>query len=106
MLTEKEKVEDGPMTPVDDPHWPRNLEYRLRRLHRTSLEVKIVLGRTQLTLDELEALGKGSIVETTTLSGQPAEIMVNGTLFGRGEIVVIGDHCSLRVTDMVKPETD
>jgi flagellar motor switch/type III secretory pathway protein FliN len=32
--------------------------------------------------------------------------MVNGTLFGRGEIVVIGDHCSLRVTDMVKPETD
>ena len=105
MLKSKEKVDKQPTLPVEDPNWPRNVESRLNRLHRTSLEVKIVLGRTQLTFDELEELGKDAIVETTALSGMPAEILVNGTLFGRGEIVVIADNCALRVTDLVKPET-
>ncbi len=105
MLKTKKTVDAQPTLPVEDPNWPRSVESRLKRLHRASLEVKIVLGRTQLTFGELEALDKDAIIETTALSGMPAEILVNGTLFGRGEIVVIGDNCALRVTDLVKPET-
>lgn len=105
MHNNTETIDDQATLPVEDPNWPRNIESRLKRLHHTSLEVKIVLGRAQMTVDELETLEKGSIVETKTLSGMPAEILVNGTLFGRGEIVVIGDSLSLRVTDLVKPET-
>jgi len=100
---EKEKPLDD--LPVEDPNWPRNVASRLRRLNRVLFEVKIVLGRTEMTFDELENLGKDSIVETTLLSGQKAEILVNGTLFGYGEVLVIGDSCALRVTDLVTLET-
>ncbi|MBT3605187.1 MAG: hypothetical protein HOE48_08925 [Candidatus Latescibacteria bacterium] len=105
MSKKKEKTEVPETSPVVDPNWPRDVGARLKRMHHVLFEVKIVLGRTELTLDELENLGKDSVVETTSFSGQPAKILVNDTLFGRGEIAVIGDRCMLRVTDLVKPET-
>ncbi len=105
MVDLNEKTETSETLPVEDKNWPRNFEARLKRLHNVLYEVKIVLGRAEMTLDEVESLGKDSVVETTRLSGQKAEILVNGTLFGHGEIVVIGNNCALRVTDLVKPET-
>lgn len=105
MPKKKEKVDTPETTSVVDPNWPRDVSARLKRMHHTLYEVKVVLGRTEMTLDALESLDKDAIVTTTTLSGQPAEIRVNGTLFGFGEVVVIGDHCALRVTDLIKPET-
>lgn len=105
MPKKKEKADTPETTLAVDPNWPRNVAARLKRMHHALYEVKIVLGRAELTLDELESLREGSLVETTALSGQPAKIMVNGTLFGLGEIVVIGDHCSLRITDLIKPDT-
>lgn len=105
MSKKKEKTETTETFPVVDPNWPRDVGARLKRMHHVLFEVKIVLGRTELTLDELENLGKDALVETTSFSGQPAKIMVNGTLFGHGEVAVIRDRCMLRVTDLLKPET-
>lgn len=101
MLKKKEAEES---VIQEDPNWPRELEPRLNRLQKASMDVKVVLGRTELTLSQLSNLNEGSIVETRTLSGMPVEILVNGTLFGRGEIIVIGDNMAVRVTDLVKPE--
>ena len=103
MLRTKEKPSKIDLEHAEDPHWPRDLETRLKRLGSTSFEVKIVLGSTQLALEEIDKLKEGSIVETRKLSGQPAEIMVNGTLFGHGELIVIGDELALRINNLVKP---
>lgn len=105
MPKSKEKNKTPEDLPVEDPHWPRSVASRLNRLNHAQFEVKVVLGRTEMTFEELEKLGKDSIVETERFSGQPADILVNGTLFGCGEIVVVGDHCALRITDLKKPET-
>jgi len=104
MLKDRKKSEDRNGAPATDPNWPRDLEARLTRLEKTTMEIKIVLGRTQLTLEELSNLKEGGIVETRTLSGMPMEILVNGTLFGKGEIVVIGDNLAVRVVDLVSPD--
>ena len=104
MLKEKKKTRDEDASPAADPNWPRDLDTRLKRLGKATLGVTVVLGRTQLSLEELSNLNEGSIVETGTLSGMPMEILVNGTLFGRGEIVIIGDNMAVRVTDLLKPE--
>ena len=48
----------------------------------------------------------GNVVETQKLSGQPMEIMVNGRLFGKGEVVVVGDNLAIRITDLHKPELE
>ena len=45
-----------------------------------------------------------AIVETKKLSGMPMEIMVNGSLFGKGEVVVVGDNLAIRITDLEKPD--
>jgi flagellar motor switch protein FliN/FliY len=46
----------------------------------------------------------GTIFETDKLSGMPMEIMVNGTLYGRGEVVAVADQMAIRVTELIRPE--
>jgi len=42
--------------------------------------------------------------ETHKLSGWPMEIIINDRLFGRGEVVVVGDNLAIRITDLKKPD--
>ncbi len=102
MLKGKKDVEVGVVQ--EDPNWPRELEPRLDRLQNAMMDIKVVLGRTSMTLSNLSELKEGSIVETHKLSGQPLDIIVNGTLFGCGEVLVVGDNLALRVTELLKPE--
>lgn len=96
------------MAPVQaaeaDPNWPRNLDARLKRVGKATMEVVIELGRRRIPLAQLADMKEGSVVELEKLSGQPMEIMVNGALFGHGEIVVVGDNLAVRVTELVAPE--
>lgn len=86
----------------EDPRWPRDVEARLKRLGNAALEVKFVLGRARLTLEQLAALKKDSLIETSTLSGMRINMLVNGVLFGQGEIVVIGNKMAFRISDLYK----
>lgn len=74
------------------------------RFSDVPLKVAIELGRVNMTIGEILELREGAIVETRKLSGQPMEIMVNERLFGRGEVVVVGDNLAIRITDLKKPD--
>ena len=78
----------------------------INRYDNVSLQISIELGRVNVSVREIKDWREGSIVETRKLSGQPMEIMVNGRLFGRGEVVVVGDSLAIRITDLMKPETE
>lgn len=65
------------------------------------LEVTAVLGRTRRQVGEVLALGPGSVVELDKLAGEPVELLVNGKLIARGEVVVIDEHFGIRITDIV-----
>lgn len=69
-----------------------------------SLTVSIELGRVEKTVQEVLELREGALIETEKLSGMPMEVMVNGQLFGRGEVVVVGDSLAIRITELVKTE--
>lgn len=69
-----------------------------------SLTVSIELGRRDMSVREILALKEGEQIETEKLSGNPMEIFVNGQLFGRGEVVVVGDNLAIRITELVKTE--
>ena len=69
-----------------------------------SLTVSIELGRVEKTVQEVLELREGALIETEKLSGMPMEVMVNGQLFGRGEVVVVGDSLAIRITELVKME--
>lgn len=74
------------------------------RFDDVPLKVAIELGRVNLEIRDILDLKEGSIIETRKLSGQPMEIMVNERLFGRGEVVVVGDNLAIRITDLKKPD--
>lgn len=65
------------------------------------LEVSAELGTTRLPMAELLALQPGSIVELDRPQGAPVDVLVNGTLIARGEVIVVDDVYAVRVTEVV-----
>ena len=91
--------------PGTDPNWPRDLDGRLHRVGKASMEVTIMLGRTRLSLEEILNAEPGTLIELEKLAGESVDILVNGTPFGKGEIFVMaGENFGVRITELFKPE--
>jgi flagellar motor switch protein FliN/FliY len=70
-------------------------------LRDVEMEVTCELGRTRMTVRQLLALAPGDVVELDRLAGSPADLLVNGTLLARGEVVVVDEAFGLRITEIV-----
>ena len=68
---------------------------------QAELDVTIELGRAELSREEMLGLRAGAVVPLDKLAGEPAEVLVNGRLFARGEVVVLDDKFCVRVTELV-----
>jgi flagellar motor switch protein FliN len=73
----------------------------LEMLHGVAMEVTVELGRTRMTVRELLALAPGQVLELDRAAGSPADLLVNGRLIARGEVVVVDEDFGLRVTEIV-----
>ena len=67
------------------------------------LQVTVELGRTRKLIRDILELGPGSVVELDKLAGEPVDILVNGKLIAKGEVVVIDENFGVRITDIVSP---
>jgi flagellar motor switch protein FliN len=65
------------------------------------VHVQVELGRAKLSFRELAQIEDGTVVELDTDAGRPVDLMVNGCLVARGEIVIVNDRYGLRVTDII-----
>ncbi|MGI5169916.1 flagellar motor switch protein FliN [Spirillospora sp. CA-253888] len=77
---------------------------RFDLLHEVEMEVTAELGRTRMTVRELLSLAPGAVVELDRAAGSPADLLVNGRLIARGEVVVIDENFGIRVTEIVSPQ--
>jgi flagellar motor switch protein FliN/FliY len=68
----------------------------IEMLRDVEMEVTCELGRTRMTVRQLLALAPGD-----RLAGSPADLLVNGTLLARGEVVVVDESFGLRITEIV-----
>jgi flagellar motor switch protein FliN/FliY len=66
-----------------------------------SLQVTVELGRARMKIQEILALRNGSVIELDRLAGEPADILVNGTLIAKGEVVVVDEKFGVRVIEVV-----
>jgi len=71
-------------------------------LNDVELNVKIELGRTEMTVDEILRLTSGSVVELDKLAGDPVDVLVNEQLVARGEVLVVNDNFCVRINEIVK----
>jgi flagellar motor switch protein FliN/FliY len=78
----------------------------LDMLHDVEMEVSAELGRTRMSVRELLSLSPGAIVELDRAAGSPADLLVNGRLIARGEVVVVDENFGIRITEIVSPGTE
>ena len=67
------------------------------------VHISMEIGRTQISIRNLLKLNQGSVVELDRLAGEPMDVLVNGTLIARGEVVVVNEKFGLRLTDIITP---
>jgi flagellar motor switch protein FliN/FliY len=68
------------------------------------MTVTAELGRTTMPVADLLGLAPGSLIELDRAAGSPIDVLVNGTLIARGEVVVIDEDFGLRITEIIGPD--
>jgi len=82
---------------------PQLSRHGLDLLHDVEMEVSAELGRTRMNVRDLLSLSPGVVVELDRAAGSPADLLVNGRLIARGEVVVIEENFGIRITEIVAP---
>jgi flagellar motor switch protein FliN/FliY len=69
-----------------------------------SRHVVLAVGRAELTIRDLLRLSEGSVIELDRLAGDPLDVLVNGTLIAKGEVVMVGERFGIRFGQIIDPE--
>lgn len=88
------QIEPGPQATATSG---RNIDPLLDVL----LQVRVELGSTEMTVEEVLGLTVGSVVELDRLAGEPVDIVVNNRLLARGEVVVVEENFGVRITEII-----
>jgi flagellar motor switch protein FliN/FliY len=65
------------------------------------LEVSVEIGRTRMAVKNILEIRQGSIVELDRQAGDPVDIIVNGQLIAKGDVVIIDDNFGVRITEIL-----
>ena len=60
------------------------------------------LGRTRKSIQEILDFAPGTIIELNKIAGEPIDVLVNGKLVAKGEVVVIEESFGIRVTEIIR----
>jgi flagellar motor switch protein FliN/FliY len=78
----------------------------LGRLQNVPVELAVEIGRTRMTIGDALALGPGSVVTVGRLAGDPVDLLVNGRVIARGEVIAIDEELGLRITEIAAAAVD
>jgi len=82
--------------PQPDSGEPENLDLVLN----AALEISLRFGQQNLTLGTVSQLGTGSVVELDRKVEEPVELILDGRVFARGEVMIVDGNYGLRVTEV------
>lgn len=113
-LIETSKIEEQekePSIPIKEVEFPSistttqglatpNMELLLD----VQMNVSVELGRTKKYIKEILEMGEGSIIELDKQAGENVDVLVNGKLIARGEVVVIDENFGVRITEIISPK--
>lgn len=80
-------------------------QHNISMLMDVQMQLSVELGRTRKKISEILGFGEGSIIELDKLAGEPVDVLVNGKLIAKGEVVVIDENFGVRVTEIVSPNS-
>ncbi len=72
-------------------------------LYNVKLDVRVVLGRSRMSIADLLELTRGSVIELDRKVGEPIDIMINDRMVARGDLVKVnGDYIGVALREIVK----
>lgn len=93
-----------PEAAIEQSDLPQASAQNLKLLENIEVKLTVEVGGTRITIRDLLKLNEGSVVELDRLAGEHLDILVNGTLLAKGEIVLIGESLGIRFTEIISPE--
>ena len=106
-MSTTEQLEDTAQEPQEaqfqdlQPGHSNGEEQSLSMIMDLTLPVSIELGQTSMKVQEILALGRGSVVQLDRLVGEPIDVYVAGRRFAEGEVVVLGEEFGVRITRII-----
>lgn len=81
---------------------PTDQKDNLKLLMGVPLEISVEIGTAKRKVKDILEFQQGTIIELERQAGAPVDIVVNGNLIARGDVVVIDDNFAVRITEIVK----
>ena len=88
---------------LDDGSKTQEREKDLDFIRDIPVQLSVELGRTKISIKNLLQLAQGSIVELDAAAGDLMDILVNGTMIAKGEVVVVNEKFGIRLTEIITP---
>jgi len=73
----------------------------LEAIMHVPLEISVELGRVKMPLHQIARMNKGMVIELNKEANAEVQILANGSIFAKGEVVSIGDKLGVRITEVV-----
>lgn len=102
-MTDQTPAPSPAPNPSQNPVAQMNAE-NLKLLENIQVRMTVEVGRTQITIRDLLRLNEGSVVELDRLVGDPLDILINGTMIAKGEVVMVGDRFGVRFGEIAELE--
>ena len=100
---EETSQEGGESKPEVEKNERSSLE-NLRVLENIDVKLTVEVGGAEIKLRDLLRVNEGSVIELERLAGDPLDILANGTIIAKGEVVMIGERFGIRFTEVVDPK--
>lgn len=97
-------VQNAQLNAFDAPNVQLTGEQKtnLQLLMGVPLEISVEIGTAKRKVKEILEFTQGTIIELERQAGAPVDIIVNGNLIAKGDIVVIDDNFAVRITEIIK----
>ncbi len=102
---EQETVEDkDTKVSTEEEKSERSSLENLRVLENIDVKLTVEVGGAEIKLRDLLRINEGSVIELERLAGDPLDILANGTIIAKGEVVMIGERFGIRFTEVADPK--
>lgn len=89
---------------IEQPTGVASDKKQLQLLTDVSLQLSFELGRTNQTVREILQLKKGSVLSLNKLAGESIDVLVNNMTIASGELVVLDERFSIRITEILSKQ--
>lgn len=97
-------IQNAQLHQFDAMHFglPTDQQDNLKLLMGVPLEISVEIGTAKRKVKDILEFTQGTIIELERQAGAPVDVVVNGNLIARGDVVVIDDNFAVRITEIVK----